>query len=97
MTTKHKYKSAAYLLKTMGNVNRLQIVVLLRQKEMTVSELNRFIKVSQPRLSQCLNELRRVNVVNARRDGRQMIYGIADVTTPVIAIVDGIVRTLELE
>ena len=67
-------KQVADFLKVLGNRYRLQIVNLLMAGEKNVTELNAFVKVSQPALSQHLSKLRRAGMVEFRRDRRQIYY-----------------------
>lgn len=67
-------KSAARLMKAMGNDYRLNIITLLLNGEKNVSELNQNVKVSQPALSQHLSRLKKVGVLGCRRDKRQIFY-----------------------
>jgi DNA-binding transcriptional ArsR family regulator len=67
-------KQVADFLKVLGNRYRLQIVNLLMAGEKNVTELNAFVKVSQPALSQHLSKLRRAGMVGFRRDRRQIYY-----------------------
>lgn len=71
-------KKATEILKVLGNYYRGQIVTLLLNGEKNVSELNKFVKVSQPALSQHLSKLRTKGIVNCRRQQRQIYYYIAN-------------------
>jgi len=72
---------AAELLKAMSNENRLLILCHLGEKEMSVSELNGFIDLSQSSLSQHLARLRKDGLVNGlvktRRESQTIYYSIA--------------------
>jgi ArsR family transcriptional regulator, virulence genes transcriptional regulator len=67
-------KNVANFFKILGNPYRLQIVNLLMAGEKNVTELNGFVKVSQPALSQHLSKLHRAGMVGFRRDRRQIFY-----------------------
>ena len=69
---------AAELLKAMGNENRLLILCYLGEKEMSVSELNVFIDLSQSSLSQHLARLRNDGLVKTRRQSQTIYYTIAN-------------------
>lgn len=71
-------KSAANFMKAMGNSYRLNIVTQLLNGEKNVSELNQNVKVSQPALSQHLSRLKKVGVLDCRREQRQIFYFIAN-------------------
>lgn len=68
--------ACAKVLKSLGNVYRLQIIQLLMSGEKNVTELNEQVKVSQPALSQHLARLRKEGIVVARRNQRQIFYRI---------------------
>lgn len=67
-------KKASQYMKVLSNYYRLQIVTLLLNGEKNVSEINQFVKVSQPALSQHLSKLRREGILGARREQRQIFY-----------------------
>jgi DNA-binding transcriptional ArsR family regulator len=69
---------AAELLKAMSNENRLLVLCHLGEKEMSVSELNRFIDLSQSSLSQHLARLRKDGLVKTRRESQTIYYTIAN-------------------
>ncbi|NQZ80812.1 MAG: winged helix-turn-helix transcriptional regulator [Colwellia sp.] len=69
---------AAELLKAMSNENRLLILCHLGEKEMSVSELNGFIDLSQSSLSQHLARLRKDGLVKTRRQSQTIYYTIAN-------------------
>ncbi len=69
---------AAKLLKAMSNENRLLILCHLGEKEMSVSELNSFIDLSQSSLSQHLARLRKDGLVKTRRESQTIYYTIAN-------------------
>jgi ArsR family transcriptional regulator, virulence genes transcriptional regulator len=71
-------KKSAHILKTLGNVHRLQIIVQLLGGEKNVTHINAAVHVSQPALSQHLARLRSAGILASRRDQRQIYYSIAD-------------------
>jgi len=64
----------AKLLKVMANENRLMILCTLMNNELSVSELNQHIDLSQSALSQHLAVLRKEDVVDTRRDSQTIFY-----------------------
>jgi len=64
----------AKLLKVMANENRLMILCTLMNKELSVSELNQHIHLSQSALSQHLAVLRKESVVETRRKSQTIYY-----------------------
>ena len=71
-------RRASELMKALSHETRLLILCLLTEKEMSVSELEEIIGLSQAAVSQQLARLRLERLVSARRDGRQIYYQIVD-------------------
>lgn len=67
-------KEASSLLKAMSNQYRLMILCALQEDELSVSELNERIPLSQSALSQHLAALREANLVVTRRDAQAIYY-----------------------
>ncbi|MFL7870342.1 MAG: ArsR/SmtB family transcription factor [Anaerolineales bacterium] len=68
----------AEFCKAMGNATRLEILHLLREGPMTVSEITRVLGKSQSGISRQLAVLRSVGVVTGARSGTEMRYHITD-------------------
>ncbi len=71
-------KRTSELMKVLSHETRLLILYLLAEKEMSVSELEEFMGLSQASVSQQLARLRLEKLVTARRDGRQIYYSTVD-------------------
>jgi DNA-binding transcriptional ArsR family regulator len=69
---------AAAILKSMANENRLIILCHLGISEMSVTQLNEVIPLSQSSLSQHLAKLRKEKLVKTRRESQTIYYSIAD-------------------
>jgi ArsR family transcriptional regulator len=69
---------AVAALKALGNPERLLLLCQLSQGELSVAELEAALGIRQPTLSQQLGVLRREGMVDTRRDGKNVIYRIAD-------------------
>jgi len=65
------------LLKALSNEKRLLILCTLAAGELSVSELNARIPLSQSALSQQLAVLRREGLVRTRRDAQTIYYSVA--------------------
>lgn len=65
-------------LKVLANQKRLEIVQLLHNKELTVSEMVAMLGMPQANISQHLSLLRQVRVVSPRKDGLRVYYRLAD-------------------
>lgn len=65
-------------LKTLANHKRLEIIQLLKNKELTVTEMIEMLGISQSNLSQHLGVLRRHKIVTARKNGLNVYYHLTD-------------------
>lgn len=67
---------ASRLLKALANEKRLMILCLLADGERTVGELNGLLDLSQSALSQHLAVLREDDLVQTRRDAKNVVYSL---------------------
>ncbi|EWG99173.1 ArsR/SmtB family transcription factor [Halomonas sp. BC04] len=67
---------ATALLKALANDNRLRILCLLDDSELSVTELNQRLSLSQSALSQHLAILRREGLVTTRRASQTIYYSL---------------------
>ncbi|MDT2074221.1 MAG: metalloregulator ArsR/SmtB family transcription factor [Planktomarina sp.] len=82
---------ASNLLKQLCNENRLMILCSLINTELSVSELNTMIPLSQSALSQHLTSLRRAGLVQTRREAQTIYYSLCgDQATQVITLLHSI-------
>jgi ArsR family transcriptional regulator len=65
------------LLKTLANPDRLLLLCQLSQGERSVGDLEELLAIQQPTLSQQLAVLRREQLVDTRREGKQIFYRIS--------------------
>lgn len=70
--------SKAYLFRALGDPQRLQIVLALREHELCVCEIVKVLGASQPTVSRQLATLAREGVVTSRHDGRWVFYSLTD-------------------
>ena len=70
----------AEFCRAMGNATRLQILHILREQSMSVSEIMEALEISQSMASRQLSVLRSVGVVSGERDGNVMRYQLTDDT-----------------
>ena len=68
---------AARLMKALGNENRLMILCVLAEGELSVGELNSRIPLSQSALSQQLSRLRDEDLVRTRRESQTIYYSLS--------------------
>ncbi|HIH31972.1 TPA: winged helix-turn-helix transcriptional regulator [Candidatus Woesearchaeota archaeon] len=71
------YELHADMCKVFSNPTRLEILNLLRDKEMSVTELIQKTYLSQANISQHLAIMKYKGIVIARRDGKNIHYKIA--------------------
>ena len=71
-------ETAAELLKAIANAQRLRILCMLIEGELSVSQMNQRLALSQSALSQHLAVLREKNLVSFRKNAQTVIYRVAD-------------------
>lgn len=71
---KELYKIHAEMCKTFSNPTRLEILNLLRNKEMPVTELTEKTKTNQANISQHLAIMKSKGIVSSNRKGQQIFY-----------------------
>ena len=69
---------AAQKLKAIANENRLKVLFLITEKELSVGEIEKEIKISQSALSQHLAVLRNHDIVKTRRLAQTIFYRLKD-------------------
>ncbi len=75
---KELYKIHAEICKVFSNPIRLEILNLLRDKEMSVTELMNKSRLSQVNISQHLSIMKSRGVVNSKREGRNNYYKLSN-------------------
>jgi DNA-binding transcriptional ArsR family regulator len=81
----------ADVLRTLANPRRLEILHVLADGPTEVGRLAGLIGATQPNVSQHLAILRSAGVVEARRDGREVRYELAD---PDVMVACGLMRSV---
>jgi len=74
---KENSSKAAQLMKALGNESRLLILCYLDGKELSVTELNNCLDLSQSALSQHLAVLRKDGLVQTRRESQTIYYSLS--------------------
>ncbi len=75
----HKlYELHAQVCQVFTSPKRLEIINLLRNKELSVGQLAKFANIRQANLSQHLSILREKGIVTTRRDGVIIYYSLAN-------------------
>ncbi|NLC05154.1 MAG: helix-turn-helix transcriptional regulator [Erysipelothrix sp.] len=67
-------EKTAQLFKMMSEPTRLSILVLLDDKELSVSDIGQQLELEQSVVSHQLQKLKSNHFVKARRDGKRMMY-----------------------
>lgn len=73
---RHAIEAGTHLLKALANEKRLQILCLLAEKELSVTQINQRLALSQSALSQHLAILRRDQLVHTRRESQTIYYSL---------------------
>ena len=68
----------AWLLRALGDPDRLRIIEALRKRPYAVSKLAARLRLDVANVSHHLGVLRRAELVTARRSGKQVIYALPD-------------------
>lgn len=84
----------AQLLKSIAHPRRLEIVHLLRDQDLCVSDIYQMLDLPQANISQHLTILRDAGVLTTHRDGKQIIYSLVN---PKILQASDLVRDVLIE
>ncbi len=71
------YRLHAEICSTLANPKRLKIINVLREREVSATELLSILKVPKANLSQHMTVLRQKGIVVARREGNTVYYRLA--------------------
>ncbi|MFG1295525.1 MULTISPECIES: ArsR/SmtB family transcription factor [Xanthobacter] len=81
-------RAASDFLKALSHENRLLLLCLLAERELSVTELENILSLRQPTVSQQLARLRLDGLVTTRREGKAIYYSLAnDDVRRVIAVI----------
>ena len=75
------YRLQARVVKALAHPTRLQMLALLREGERCACEFGPLMGLGQANVSQHLAVLRKVNLVDTRRDGVRVMYSLSDERT----------------
>lgn len=70
--------TVAALFRTMGDMNRIRIISLLRQHELCVHDIAELLEMSQSAVSHQMRALRQMRLVRHRKAGRHVYYTLDD-------------------
>ena len=68
----------ADLLKAFGDPTRVHILTLLLQRELCVGDIAEAVELSQSAISHQLRILKQMHLIKFRRDGKNIVYSLAD-------------------
>lgn len=68
----------ADFLASFSHPKRLEILFLLKNHELSVSQIKEMLDLPQANISQHLMAMRQANVIKDRRDGKQIFYSLAN-------------------
>ncbi len=85
-------KNALRIFNALSDSTRLRIILLLLERDLCVCELLFVLKMSQSRISHQLRILRDAGLVEDKRDGQWMVYGIPAQTKKSLRLVLGAFR-----
>ncbi len=77
-------RGAVRILRALADPTRLRIVAILLRHEVCVCELVTILEMEQSRISHQLRILRDADIVEDRRDGRWIVYGIPERARPTL-------------
>lgn len=78
MTEPGRFVAAADLLKALANPHRVAIVDLLAAGPRRVHEITEALGLDQPLVSQHLRVLRDAHLLGTERQGKEVVYSLAD-------------------
>ncbi len=87
------FEQFAAVARTLGSAHRLELLELLAQTRRSVEELAQLSGLTIANASQHLQQLRRAGLVEARRDGKRVLYSLAD--AEVLALLGALRRITE--
>ena len=75
--------------RNLANPLKIKIISALKEKESSVNELTNKLKVEQSKISHALALLKRCNIVNSNKEGKQRIYSLNKKTIlPLLKMID---------
>lgn len=75
---KETMEHIAELFKGFADPTRVHILSLLAQKELCVTDIAEMVEVSQSAISHQLRLLKQMHLVKFRREGKNLLYSLAD-------------------
>lgn len=72
------FEQQAAVFKALAHPQRLELIQLLRNQELSVTEIYAMLLLPQAKISQHLMVLRKFGIVTVRKDGRSALYSLSD-------------------
>ena len=72
------YEQMAELFKAIANSKRLEILNIIKDREVTVNEISKILGTRKSNTSQHLAYLRYTGIVTAKRNGKNIFYKLVD-------------------
>lgn len=76
--TKEERRKVSDLFKVLQDLTRIDILYILKERKLTVTEIKDKLNMSQSAISHQLRVLKDVNLVKAERVGKNVFYTLAD-------------------
>ena len=75
---KEPIENIAELFSAFGDPTRVQILSLLRQRELCVGDIAQGVGLSQSAISHQLRTLKQMHLIKYHREGKNIVYALAD-------------------
>jgi len=73
----------------LSNPLRISILLSLREKERSVSELSKELSIEQSKISHALSSMKKCNIIKAKQRGKSRIYSLNKKTmSPILNLID---------
>ena len=82
-------KTYHFFFGNLANPLRIEIISLLKEKEISVGEISKKLKVEQSKISHALSSLKECNIVEVKQKGKKRIYSLNKETIiPILKLID---------
>ncbi len=86
---KCQYETYHRFFSNLANPLKVSIILSLREKQQSVTELKDGIKAEQSKISHALSALKKCNIVQSTQKGKQRIYSLNKTTIlPMLKLID---------
>jgi len=84
-----KYETYHNFFGNLANPLKVNIILLLREKQQSVTELTKNLRTEQSKISHALSALKKCNIVQSKQKGKQRIYTLNKKTIiPMLNLID---------